>query len=67
MGDVNAEHWAVYWREVHGICLVLPINAGEERAQDGRLYGAIYLRTAIEPEAVAAVPIVHHDNVTMSE
>jgi hypothetical protein len=37
------------------------------RGEDGRLYGAVNLRLAVEPEAVAAVPIVHHDGETMSD
>ena len=37
------------------------------RGQDGRLYGAVNLRLAEDPAAVAAVPIVHHDTVTMSD
>ena len=37
------------------------------RGQDGRLYGAVNLRLAAEPDAVAAVPIVHHDTVTMGD
>jgi hypothetical protein len=35
--------------------------------QDGRLYGAVNLRLAVEPDAVAAVPIVRHDTVTTSD
>ena len=31
------------------------------------LYGAVNLRLAVEPDAVAAVPIVHHHTVTMSD
>ena len=30
------------------------------RGQDGRLYGAVNLRPAVEPEVVAAVTIVRH-------
>jgi hypothetical protein len=37
------------------------------RGEDGRLYGAVNLRLAAEPDAVAAVPIVHHDTVTKSD
>jgi hypothetical protein len=37
------------------------------RGQDGRLYGAVNLRLAEDAAAVAAVPIVHHDTVTMSD
>ena len=37
------------------------------RGEDGKLYGAVNLRVAVEPEAVAAVPIVHHDGETMSD
>jgi hypothetical protein len=38
-----------------------------KRGQDGRLRGAVNLRLAAEPSEVAAVPIVHHDTVTMSD
>lgn len=37
------------------------------RGEDGRRYGAVNLRLAVEPEAVRAVPIVQHDTVTMSD
>jgi hypothetical protein len=37
------------------------------RGHDGRLYGAVNLRLAAEPDAVAAVPLVRHDTVTMSD
>jgi hypothetical protein len=37
------------------------------RGRDGRLYGAVNLRLAVEPDAVADIPIVRHDTVTMSD
>ena len=37
------------------------------RGRDGRLYGAVNLRLALDPGAVANVPIVHHDTETMSD
>ena len=48
-------------------CACVVAWLGARRGQDGRLRGAVNLRLAAEPGAVAAVPIVHHDTVTMSD
>jgi hypothetical protein len=37
------------------------------RSQDGRLYGAVNLRLAADPDAVAGVPIVRHDTAAMGD
>jgi len=34
---------------------------------DGRRYGAVNLRLAIEPKTVLEVPLVHHDTDTMKD
>lgn len=34
---------------------------------DGRRFGAINLRLAVEPLAVQAIPLVHHDTHSMTD
>ena len=68
-GETATYVWNRKWLAFHfcARCACVVAWLGASRGQDGRLRGAVNLRLAAEPEAVAAVPLVHHDTVTMSD
>jgi hypothetical protein len=68
-GETATYTWNREWLAFHFCprCACVVAWLATSRGQDGRLYGAVNLRLAVEPDAVAAVPIVRHDTVTMSD
>ena len=68
-GDTSTYVWNRAWLAFHfcARCACVVAWLTTSRGQDGRLYGAVNLRLAAEPNAVAAVPIVRHDTETMSD
>ena len=68
-GETATYVWNREWLAFHfcARCACVVAWLTTSRGQDGRLYGAVNLRLAVEPDDVAAVPIVHHDTETMSD
>lgn len=65
-GETRTYLWNQKWIEFHfcPTCACVVWWRAAEPGPDGRRYGAVNLRLAIDPAAVQAVPLLHHDTHT---
>ncbi|MBS0331233.1 MAG: GFA family protein [Proteobacteria bacterium] len=65
-GETATYVWNRRWLAFHfcARCACVVAWRATDPGEDGRRYGAVNLRLAVDPDDVAAVPIVRHDTVT---
>lgn len=62
-GETRTYQWHHRWLEFHFCphCACVVFWRAAEPGADGRRYGAVNLRLALDPADVQAIPLVHHD------
>jgi hypothetical protein len=65
-GETRTYIWNQRWLEFHFCphCACVVWWRAAEPGPDGRRYGAVNIRLALDPAEVQAIPILHHDTHT---